>query len=100
MMQAVARTDRKVIRQSRITAANTPIRIGNCADFTASLVAAITPTLPVASRNLRFSVSCRDRKLFTSVTILSIVWALWSAVKISTGITLQSLLSRPVEVSM
>ncbi len=49
--------DRKVIRQSRMMAAKTHISIGNWASETASLVAAMTPTLPVASRNLRSSVA-------------------------------------------
>ncbi len=56
-MQSVAATERNVTRQSTMTAANTHSRIGNWAAETASFVAAMTPTLPVASRKFAFGVA-------------------------------------------
>ena len=58
----------------------------------------MTPTLPVASRNFTSGWPWSASKSFTSATILSIVSALWSAVNIMTGMTLQSEFRRPVVV--
>ena len=100
MTQSVPATERNESRQSTIVAAQTHSSIGNWAATTTSLVAAMTPTLPVASWNFTWSESWLARNSFTAATTRSIVSALWSAVKIITGMTLQSPLSRPVEVSM
>ncbi len=85
-------------RQSAATTPKTQTSIGNCAAATASLVAAMTPTLPVASRKWISLFGCSASIFFVSATMRSIVSALWSAAKSITGITLQSELSRPVEV--
>ena len=79
-MLAVPSRVRKVIRHSTMMAAKTHISIGNCAADTASLVAAMTPTFPVASRNLRSSEPCFSRKALTALTTRSMVFALWSSV--------------------
>ena len=48
--RSVPMTERNVTRHMTLTAANTPTRISICLAATVSLVAAITPTLPVARR--------------------------------------------------
>ena len=68
--------------------------------FTSSLVAAMTPTLPVARLNVAPSKVFAVRQAFTASTTRSMVSALWSRRKIITGTTLQSALSSPVLVSM
>ena len=95
-MQSVPRTERNVSRHSRMTAPNTQTRIGHCAAVTASLVAAITPTLPVASLNetsgLPWSglepLDRGDDRARSSPPC-------GRAVNSITGITLQSAFSRP-----
>ena len=79
-MLRVALIDLKVIRQSRMMAAKTHMRMGNWASETASLVAAMTPTLPVARRNLMSSVPCLSLNALTAATTRSMVSALWSTV--------------------
>ncbi len=73
--QSVPVTERKVSRHITITAAKTPARIGNSLAFTSSLVAAITPTLPVASRNFALGVGFAARHSFTAATTRSMVSA-------------------------
>ena len=97
-MHSVPRTDLNDIRHSRMTAPNTQTMIGHCAASTASLVAAITPTLPVASLNDTSVLPWLASNALTSATICSMVSALWSRVNSITGITLQSEFSRPVDV--
>ncbi len=53
----VSRSDRKVSRQSTPTETNSARFTHLSAAWTASFVAAITPTLPLASRNVIRSVS-------------------------------------------
>ena len=68
-MHSVPRTDRNEIRHSRMTAPKTQTMIGHCAAATASLVAAITPTLPVASLNDTSGLPCSASNCFTAATI-------------------------------
>src|ERR1041385_4770573 len=99
-MHRVARTDRKVTRQSTITAPKTQWRIGRSAARTTSFVAAITPALPLARRNLALGDGLAAANSFTAFETASRVSALWSVRKIITGITLPSELSSPVAVSI
>ncbi len=92
-------SERNETRHSRIVEPKTQAMIGHCAAATASLVAAITPD--VARGELEGDVGVavrRPRTASTSSTIRSTVAALWSSVNSITGITLQSELSRPVDV--
>ena len=59
-----------------MTAPKTQTMIGHCAAATASLVAAITPTLPVASLNETSGFPCADSNCLTAATIASMVSAL------------------------
>ena len=91
---------RNVSRHMRMTAANTQPRMGYSLASTSSLVAAITPTLPVARLKLALANGLSVRHCLTSLTTRSIVAALWSRRNIITGTTLQSAFSSPVLVSM
>ena len=59
-----------------MTAANTQPRIGYSLAFTSSLVAAITPTLPVARLNVAPDIGFASRHAFTSATTRSMVLGL------------------------
>ena len=96
----VPTTERKVSRHMTMTAANTPTRISSCLASTVSLVAAITPTLPVARRSCAPAIGLALRQCFTSLTTRAIVPARWSVRNIITGTTSQFSLSSPVLVSM
>jgi hypothetical protein len=67
---------------------------------TASLVAAVTPTLPVASLNSSLSLLPVLANSFTCATRPAMVSPCWSVVFTSTCIALQSGFRRPVEVSI
>ena len=76
MMQSVMVIERNVTRQSTDTEANSARFTHLSAASTASLVAAITPTLPLASRKVILSVSPpADLKSLTFWTMCSIVVA-------------------------
>ena len=79
-MLMVPFSDRKVIRQSTMIAAKTHISMGNWASDTASLVAAMTPTFPVARRMLTSSDPCWAWNALTARTTLWMVSVLWSTV--------------------
>ncbi len=121
-MQSVPSTDRNVIRHSSMMAPNTRASIGFSAAATSSLVAAITPTFPVARRKIsrsgvtssssaKASSSSLSRRNVTSVIFRSslssltrsttrlMVSARWSVVNTITGMALQSRFSSPVSVS-
>ena len=93
-------TERNVTRHMTLTAANTPTRISICLAATVSLVAAITPTLPVASRTRACGRGLSARHCFTAATTRAMVSARWSVRNISTGTTSQFSLRSPVLVSM
>jgi len=59
-----------------ITDTKTPARIGISLALTTSLVAAITPTLPVARLKVALGVGFSARHFFTSATMRSMVCAL------------------------
>src|ERR1019366_5415282 len=99
-MQRVARMERKVTKQRAMTAPKTHSTMGRWAEATTSLVAAITPALPLARRNFALGDGCSAAKAFTASVTARSVSALWSARKIMIGITLASALSKPVAVSM
>ena len=99
-MHSVARRLRKVTMHITSSAPKIAKFISQRALSTASLVAAITPTLPVASLNSSLSLSLAAAKFFTSRTSRAMVSPCWSVVLTSTCIALQSGLSSPVEVSI
>jgi hypothetical protein len=68
--------------------------------FTTSLVAAITPAFPLASRNCTLAELWAAAYSFTAAVTAERVSALWSLRKIMIGMTLASALSSPVAVSM
>ena len=87
MMHSVIGKERKVIRHSTSTEANSARLTHLSAACTASLVAAITPTLPLARRNVTRSVSppaALNSLIFCTICEIVVAW--WSVVKMLTGI--------------
>ena len=64
-MQRVARRLRKVIKHSAITAPKTQYKMGRSAACTTSFVAAMTPALPLARRNVALSEGWAAEKVVT-----------------------------------
>ena len=89
-MHNVIGNERKVIRHNSITDANSARFTHLSAASTASFVAAITPTLPLARRNVTRSVLPPPAlNALTLSTMCSMVVAWWSVVKMLTGIAVQ-----------
>ena len=93
--QSVALKERKVIRQSRVSAPKIASNMVSSACATASLVAAITPTLPAARRSCTPSTGLASMNFLISLTTWAMVVPSWFLVKIITWIALQPSMFRP-----
>ncbi|MCY1364945.1 hypothetical protein D9M69_517730 [compost metagenome] len=89
MMHRVMRTERKLSRQSSVTEPNSARLTHLSAAATASLVAAITPTLPLASWKRRCSLSLPALKALIRSMMWLMVEAWWSSVYSEIGMAVQ-----------